>query len=428
MKIMKMKFLAVLCGFLALFNGADAFARNLTMDDAVAMVVAESQDVKKAAANIEKMQAVLNGIHAGRLPKLDATAAYQTNMFGLPIQASASASIPGAIDNIGSVGITASMPIYSFGKIGYALDMARNGVKIAETSKRLAQIETRAAAVQMYWSARMMDEFVRIAEKSLKNTQSAQRQLTATGRANRSNLVKISADVAAREIDLADAKFNRDSAFRMLKVYAGIDEAEAISLVSDFPDRFADVRAKDINPLEWDILQLQAKTYDAQKWQIYMGYLPTIAASGSYNYLTFADSMDKLGDFGLKSANIGVSITMPLFDSGAKMAQATESAMAAVSAREDLDKSRKVKSAEYGDLIQKYDHLRGQLKDLLVARDLSEKAYNLSKARFLAGQTSATELSDVERAQAQMEMAVFNAKLQILTTAESIKKYETGGA
>ena len=102
--------------------------------------------------------------------------------------------------------------------------------------------------------------------------------------------------------------------------------------------------------------------------------------------------------------------------------------MAAVSAREDLDKSRKVKSAEYGDLIQKYDHLRGQLKDLLVARDLSEKAYNLSKARFLAGQTSATELSDVERAQAQMEMAVFNAKLQILTTAESIKKYETGGA
>ena len=40
MKIMKMKFLAVLCGFLALFNGADAFARNLTMDDAVAMVVA----------------------------------------------------------------------------------------------------------------------------------------------------------------------------------------------------------------------------------------------------------------------------------------------------------------------------------------------------------------------------------------------------
>jgi outer membrane protein TolC len=61
----------------------------------------------------------------------------------------------------------------------------------------------------------------------------------------------------------------------------------------------------------------------------------------------------------------------------------------------------------------------------MVARDLSEKAYTLSKSRFLAGQTSATELADVERAQAQTEMALFNAKLQILTTAENIKKYET---
>jgi outer membrane protein TolC len=106
------------------------------------------------------------------------------------------------------------------------------------------------------------------------------------------------------------------------------------------------------------------------------------------------------------------------------MAQATASAMSASAAREDLDKSRKIKTAEYGDLIQKHAHLRQTLDDTLRAKDLAQKAYDLSKSRFLAGQTSATELSDVERALAQMEMAVFNAKLQILTTEESIRKYE----
>jgi multidrug efflux system outer membrane protein len=140
--------------------------------------------------------------------------------------------------------------------------------------------------------------------------------------------------------------------------------------------------------------------------------------------MTFAESMDELGGLSRKSANVGVSITVPLFDAGAKMAQATASAMNAVSAREDLDKSRKLKTAEYADLIQKHAHLRHTLDETMKAKELAQKAYDLSKSRFLAGQTSATELSDVERALAQMEMAVFNAKLQILTTEENIRKYE----
>jgi outer membrane protein TolC len=420
------KIMLVIFSALFVAQSGGALARNLGVGDAVALVLEESQDIKKAEANVEKMDAILTGAAANRWPKLDGTASYQTSAFGLPIQASAAASIPSIIDNIGTVGVSASMPIYSFGKIGYALDMARGGVKVAEKSRELAEIETRAAAVQLYWSAKMTDEFVRIAEKSLKSTKNVQKQLTATGRANRSNLVKIAADVAAREIDLNDAKFNRDSAHRMLKVYAGIDEYEQVALTSDFPDKFPLKSKKEINPLEWDIYELQAKVADAEKWQHYVGYLPTIAASGSYNYLEISDSMKNMGTFypALKSANIGISVTMPLFDAGARAAQATASAMTAVSAREELDKSRKLKTSEYNDLIQKHAHLRQSLADILKAKDLAQKAYDLSKNRFLAGQTSATELSDVERALAQMEMAVFNAKLQILTTEESIKKYE----
>jgi outer membrane protein TolC len=415
--------------FLGLFIAqfGDGFARSLGVDEAIGLVLEESQDIRKAEANVRRMDAILTAAAAARWPKLDATASYQTNAFGLPIQASASASVPAAIDNIGALGVSASMPIYSFGKIGYALDMARGGVEIAKKSRELAEIETRAAAVQLYWTAKVTDESVRVAEKSLKNTKNAQRQLTATGRANRSNLVKIAADVAAREIDLENAKFNRDSAHRMLKVYAGIGEYEPMVLTSDFPNSFAAKTKKEINPLEWHIYELQAKIADAEKRQNYAGYLPTIAATGSYNYLRLSDSLENIGSFypALKSSNVGISVTMPLFDAGARMAQATASAMNAISAREDLDKSRKIKTAEYNELIQKHAHLRQSLKDILRAKDLAEKAYDLSKSRFLAGQTSATELSDVERTMSQMEMAVFNAKLQILTTEESIRKYET---
>jgi outer membrane protein TolC len=153
--------------------------------------------------------------------------------------------------------------------------------------------------------------------------------------------------------------------------------------------------------------------------------MPTLAATGSYNYMTFADSMENLGDLYRQSASIGVAVQWTLFDGGAKRAAATQSAMAAISAREDLDKSRKIKGAEYADLIRKHEYLNEQLRDLIKAKDLADKAYQLSRDRFLAGQTSATELADVERAAAQTEASVLNAKFQILTTAESIRKYET---
>ena len=405
-----------------------AWARNLSLDETVDLVVRESWDIKKAEANVEKMRATLRSIHSNRVFKVDATAAY-TNILDMnDRRVTGGTLIPATAgpDNIGTVGLQATQVIWTFGKIGFALDMARAGLRIAETSKRLAELEIRAAAVRIYWSAKMTDEMVRVADRALKNTKSAQSKLTATGRANRSNLVKISADVAARRIDLEDAKFGRDSAFRILKAYAGLDEGEPVALTTEFPASFKNITAKGAAPLEWDMLDAQAKIYDAEKWQNYMGYAPTLAAFGNYDYTTTADSHNDLLREYKHGANVGIALTMPLFDGGSKMALATASAQSAIAARMDLDKSKKLKAAEYDDLLQKHGHYRKQLKDLTHAKDLAQRAYDLSAARFLAGQTSATELSDVERALSQMEMAVLNAKFQILTTAEDIRKFEAG--
>jgi len=424
---MKRIWILFLMAFVAVLPDA-GFARSLSLDRAVELVLQESQDIKKAAANVKKMQAILDGVNAGRWFRADANARY-TNIvdmddkewWGSDVRPYNAIKMPG---NMGTVGVSATQPIYTFGRIGYALDMARGSLKIAETSKQLAQIEMRAAAVQLYWSAKMMDEMVKVASTALKNTRDAQSKLTATGRANRSNLVKISADVAAREIDLNDAKFSRDSAFRMLKVYAGIDETENIILMSEFPKNFSEITPRDISPLEWDILSLQAGIFDAERRQNWAGYAPTVAAFGNYDYRTFGNSASEMGDWYQHSANVGVALSFPLFDGGAKSAAATASSMSAIAAREDLDKSKKLRTAEYNDLIQRHGHLRRSLVDLRKAKDLSERAYRLSRDRFLAGQTSAVELSDVERGLTQMEMAILNTKLQILTTAETIKKYE----
>jgi multidrug efflux system outer membrane protein len=405
-------------------------ARRLSLDSAVDLVVQESNDIRRAEANVRRMQAILDGARSARWLNVDANAAY-TNLIDMDDRAFLGTNVVpwnagnfAVPNNIGTVGLSAAQPIFTFGQISNAVEMARGSLRIAETSRHLAQIETRAAAVQLYWSAKMMDDMVVIAQRALRNTQEAQRQLTATGRANRANLVRISTDVASREIELNDAKFNRDSAFRMLKVFAGIDEDERIVLTTNFPATFPEMVAQDIRPLEWDILGAQVGIFEAERRRDIASRAPTIVAFGSYDYRTFGSNARDLGDLYQHQANVGLAVTMPLFDAGRRRSAATASAMSAIAAREDLDRSQRLRTAEYNDLIQRHAHLRRSLTDLRNAKDLASRTYQLSRDRFLAGQTSAVELSDVERGLTQMEMAILNTKLQILTTTETIRKLE----
>ena len=77
---------------------------------------------------------------------------------------------------------------------------------------------------------------------------------------------------------------------------------------------------------------------------------------------------------------------------------------------------------EYNRAIEKYNHLRSNLAGLENARNLAAKAYDFSRDRFAAGQTSAVELAEVSAGLYQLDMALLNAKYNILMSAESVKK------
>ena len=409
---------------------------NLSLDGAVDRIIAESNDIKKADANVQKARAGLSAVNASRWPSISGTAAYvniinveapgkpmeiivpEMPMLGIP------ASVVPYPQHIGTLGASATMPIYTFGKIGHAADAARGAIKMAQSGNALARAEVRAAAAQIYWTAKMTDEMVVIAEKNLKASTSAKRQLERAGRANKANLVKISADIAAKEIALSDAEFNRDSAHRLLKIMAGIDDNEKLTLIDKFPNSYPSLDAPEtlVSNHEWDMLSENAQMYESQSKSRRAARLPTLAAMAQYDFTATHIEQQVWDGNKEQAANWGLALTMPIFDGGLSRANATMDAMAAESARQDLDKSKKLKSNEYRDAILKHEHLRGNLSKLKEAHDLADRAAKISMDRFTAGQTSAVELSDVQASLAQMDLGVLNAKFNILMAEESIKK------
>ena len=427
----------ILSGLIVIPN---AFAVDLSLNEVVEKIVAESNDLKKAEANVQKARAQLKSVNANRWMSIDGDVSYinlidpkhpsRSNGIEIPSEIGAilNRSLPVPLmeipDNMFSAGVQVTQPIYTFGKIGNAVDAVHDAIDMSKSAKELTLREVKYAAANIYWTAKMADEIVAASERNLNDARTAKKKLTAAGRANRSNLIKIESDIAMKEINLSDAQFNRDTAYNMLKILAGIDEAEEVVLTDGFPSEFKELEAKELksNP-QWDIYQKQINMYESNASSKRAGAYPTLAAVGSYSYTALGTHIGNVFDKeGSQSAYMGLALKVPLFNGGLHSANATIEAMNAESARQELDKSKKLTKEEYNTAVKKYKHLCNNLEKLNEAHVLAQKAYDVSVNRFAAGQTSAIELSDVSSALFQTDMAVLNAKYNILMAEESVKK------
>ena len=422
------------------FSGFDVFAMDLSLKSAIEKIVAESHDVKKAEANLNKAQASLDSVNANRWFNIEGNVTYMNlvnvekplDSYNVKLPPEIGGLVPQLAgidkidvpDNIFMAGVTITQPIYTFGKIGNAVDSMHNAIKMSEYSKEMVLREVRYAAADMYWTAKMTDGIVAAAKKDLNNARDARKKLTSAGRANRSNLVKIESDIATKEINLSDAEFNRDTAHRMLKIFAGIDVDEPLNLTDEFPKKFASMAAHKLNDTpEWQVLNQQVRMYESKASSERSNGYPTLAAMASYNYTAMDRDFDNMFNRNnSQSAYWGLTLKVPIFSGGANRANATIDAMNAEAARQDLDKAKKVTSEKYTNTIKQYNHLCDNLKGLENARNLAAKAYEFSLARFGAGQTSAVELSEVSAGLYQLDVALLNAKYKILMAAESVKK------
>ena len=430
---------AIICGALMINS---AMAMDLSLNDAVEKVVAESHDLKKAEANVKKAQAQLDAVNANRWVNISANASYMnmvdvehpTSDQGVRLPPELGGFIGQALhtdmsnfqipDNLFMAGVSISQPIYTFGKIGNAVDSVHSAIKMSETSKEMTRREVAYSAADLYWTAKMTDEIVKLAKKDLDNTKTSKSKLTATGRASRGNLVKIETDIASKEINLSDAEFNRDTAHRMLKIFAGIDMDEELHLTDEFPSEFAAMETKELTSTpQWEVLNEQVKMYESKASSQRANGYPTLAAVGAYDYMTMGNDIGHMFDkSGSQSAYWGLALQVPIFTGGLNRANATVDAMNAEAARQDLDKAKKMTTEQYNTAIRQYNHLRDNLANMQNARDLAAKAYQFSQSRFGSGQTSAVELAEVASGLYQLDIGLLNAKYKILMSAESIKK------
>ena len=160
------KFIVGLFVVYAGFCCIGANAMDLSLNDAVQKIVAESHDLKKADANLKKAQASLDVANSARWFNIEGSATYMNlinvekplDSYNVKLPPEIGGLVPQMAgiknleipDNIFMAGVTVTQPIYTFGKIGNAVDSVRSAIKMSEYSKEMVSREVKYAAADMY--------------------------------------------------------------------------------------------------------------------------------------------------------------------------------------------------------------------------------------------------------------------------------------
>jgi outer membrane protein len=181
---------------------------------------------------------------------------------------------------------------------------------------------------------------------------------------------------------------------------------------------------------EYDLLQtvLRIKGHDTK--QRAAGYMPTLAAFLSYGG---GSQTDKFVDIFKKDATtgknnwfqqglVGLTLKVPIFDSGQRNAQVKQGKIAEDKAKNDFDNF--LKGVEL-QLQVSQTNFNASLREELNAKrslELSEKIYTKSRVKFKEGVGSSFELAQAEQEYITNQLKKINNTLSVLTTKADLDK------
>ncbi len=403
--------------FSFLLCNQNAFALELSLEEALEYAIERNEDIDIAQLTIEQSNFIVREVESAIYPSITATGQYLLNhTYNDPHGEPSNGQ---HIFNAG-VGIEVNQLLFAFGMIENSIETAKLAQELMHTQKDIAYNSLRYAIRNAYFAALMYEENYNIAKQSYRNALNTKKKLesAASVRMGQSDLIKVDADIASRKPTVDSAKLLLEKSYRLLEVLCVLDEpvTKLTSQFNDLPiiDFTLDTalallpNSPTLKMLEQQIdysVKLAEVKRDANN--------PTIGLRASYN---FGDSSEHLylsePDWG-GEGTVGVFVSIPLYDGGKAEAQGMQEDYNAKINRKNFIQTKRELENQLEDAYKTYTTNLEVLKMDDEAITLASRSYELSLARFLNGQASAVELNDVES-------GLTNLKMKRIATVYSI--------
>ena len=316
-------------------------------------------------------------------------------------------------------GLSAQMPVVNF-QLWESLRLSGDQVELAVEQARESRLGTVASVKQAFYGILFAKEAYKVYnsvyENAVENFRLTEMRYNAA-KASELDLTRAKSNVAAAIPNLYNAENSVELALWQLKAVMGVDLDRNIDIAGTLEEyagqMFSDIAEGERASLDGNSqlrqLAQQAEMLSRQIRMQQYAYLPTLALTFSYSYLTQSDIFNLSQWKWFPSSTIGLSLSIPIFSGGQRYhaikqtrVQADELELQRENAERQLRIGIRQSLGTMDTAMRTYD----ASKEALTS---AEKAYDIAVKSYQLGKSTLTDLNNVELTLTQSRLAVSQA-------------------
>ena len=318
-----------------------------------------------------------------------------------------------------TLGLSAQMPLVNF-QLWESLRLTGDQVELAVEQARESRLGTVASVKQAYYAILFAKEaynvYNSVYENAVENFRLTEMRYNAA-KASELDLTRAKSNVAAAIPNLYNAENSVELALWQLKAVMGVDLERNIDVAGSLEEyagqMFSDIAEGNEATLEGNsTLRQLAQQAEMMASQIRMqqyAYLPTLALTFSYSYLTQSDIFNLSQWKWFPSSTIGVSLSIPIFSGGQRyhaVKQARVQADELDLQRENTERQLRIGIRQSLGTMDTAMRTYDASKEALTT---AEKAYDIAVKSYQLGKSTLTDLNNTELVLTQSKLAVSQA-------------------
>ena len=316
-------------------------------------------------------------------------------------------------------GVSAQMPVVNF-QLWESLRLSGDQVELAVEQARESRLGTVASVKQAFYAILFAKEaynvYNSVYENAVENYRLTEMRYNAA-KASELDLTRAKSNVAAAIPNLYNAENSVELALWQLKAVMGVDLQRNIDVAGSLEEyagqMFSDIAEGSEATLEGNTtlrqLAQQAEMLSRQIRMQQYAYLPTLALTFSYSYLTQSDIFNLSQWKWFPSSTVGLSLSIPIFSGGQRYhaikqtrVQADELDLQRENAERQLRIGIRQSLGTMDTAMRTYD----ASKEALAS---AEKAYDIAVKSYQLGKSTLTDLNNTELVLTQSRLAVSQA-------------------
>ncbi len=409
-----MKRKATLAFFLALAATPLLSAMDIDLASYLKLVEEHNRDLQIARGDVAQTEEQRKQALAALLPNAGVQAGYSRSVMGvyLPDSPSAMSSfLPGVTQitnhtNQWDFGAGLNVTIFD-GTAWARYGQASEGVAARRVGYDYERKAILNAAKKLYYQVLLLDEVVKVKESSEKIAQDNYNDVHVKFNAGlTTELDSLLAEVAwkGKAPETAEARSNRDIALLAFKQLAGIPSNSDVALtegMETYPQAPGEARLSDVLSARSDyaLLLHQRTLAELAIKEAQANYLPSLTGSVSVagvrinGDMAYNDSSSVPLQLGLDTLQLGLKITLPVFEGGYRSAKLSEEEIGLAKCNTEIAKKQEDIGRELMSARLRLDETSGRIQNASLVLTVAQRAYDKATVSFKNGVATQLQLN-----------------------------------